>query len=109
MALLIALGTAAAAQAQPKEKDLRSVEKQIEREKQRKKALEAQSRKLSLETAALRRELIEVARSAQEKEALLTSLEAQLSRLVREAEDREAALADQRRRLAGTLGALARL
>lgn len=109
LALLIALGTAAAAQAQPKEKDLRSVEKQIEREKQRKKALEAQSRKLSLETAALRRELIEVARSAQEKEALLTSLEAQLSRLVREAEDREAALADQRRRLAGTLGALARL
>ena len=32
-----------------------------------------------------------------------------MSRLVREADEREAALADQRQRLAGTLGALARL
>lgn len=109
LVLPFALCADVAAQAQPKEKDLRSVEQQIEQEKKRKKALEAQSRKLSLETAALRRELIEVARSAQEKEALLTSLEAQLSRLVREAEAREAALDDQRQRLAGTLGALARL
>ena len=107
--LLIALCAGSVAQAQPKEKDLRSVEKQIELEEQRRKALEAQSRKLSLETAALRRELIEVARSTQEKEALLTKLEVQLSRLVHEAKAREVSLADQRRRLAGTLGALARL
>ena len=109
LSLLIALCAGAAAYADPKEKDLRSVVQQIEREKARKKALEAQSRKLLLETAELRRELIDVARSAQEKEALLTQLEAQLTRLVREAELREAALVDQRRRLAGTLGALARL
>ena len=97
------------AYAQQTPNELRSVEQQIEREKRRKKALEARSRKLSLETASLRRELIEAARSAQEKETLLTKLEAQLSRLVKEAEKREAALAEQRRGLAGTLGALARL
>lgn len=92
-----------------KEKDLRSVEQQIERERRRKKELEAKSRKLLLETANLRRELIEAAQGAQEKESLLTRLEDQLDRLVHDAKKREAALADQRRRLAGTLGALARL
>ena len=109
LSLLIAFGVGAAAYADPKEKNLKSVEQQIEQEGLRKRALEAKSRKLLLETAALRRELIEVAHSAQEKEALLTQLESQLSRLVRDAELREAALADQRRQLAGTLGALARL
>ena len=99
----------AVARAEQKERHLRSVEEQIDRQKLRQKMLERQSRKLSLETAELRRELIDVARSAQEKEALLTQLETQLSRLVREADEREAALADQRQRLAGTLGALARL
>ena len=101
--------SAAVARAEQKERHLRSVEEQIDRQKLRQKMLERQSRKLSLETADLRRELIDVARSAQEKEALLTQLETQLSRLVREADEREAALADQRQRLAGTLGALARL
>ena len=109
LSLLIAFGVGAAAYADPKEKNLRSVEQQIEQEGLQKSALEAKSRKLLLETAALRRELIEVAHSAQEKEALLTQLESQLSRLVRDAELREVALADQRRQLAGTLGALARL
>lgn len=108
-ALLVALWPGTGTAADPQKKDLRSVEQQIEREKQARKALEAKSRKLSLEAAALRRDLIDVARRAQEKEALLTKLEAQLSRLVSEASKREAALADQRRRLAGTLGALARL
>ena len=101
--------SAAVARAEQKERHLRSVEEQIDRQKLRQKMLERQSRKLSLETAELRRELIDVARSAQEKEALLTQLETQSSRLVREADEREAALADQRQRLAGTLGALARL
>ena len=101
--------SAAVALAEQKERHLRSVEEQIDRQKLRQKLLERQSRKLSLETAELRRELIDVARSAQEKEALLTQLETQLLRLVREADEREVALADQRQRLAGTLGALARL
>jgi septal ring factor EnvC (AmiA/AmiB activator) len=95
--------------AAPKEKDLKTVEQQIEREQEHKKTLEARSRKLLLETAALRRELIDAAHGAQEKEALLTRLEKQFSALVVNAEQREAALADQRRRLAGTLGALGRL
>ena len=101
--------SAAVVRAEQKGRHQRSVEEQIDRQKLRQKMLERQSRKLSLETAELRRELIDVARSAQEKEALLTQLETQLSRLVREADEREAALADQRQRLAGTLGALARL
>lgn len=109
ISLIVFLCAGVTAYAAPKEKDLRSVEQQIEQEKARKKALEARSRKLLLETAALRRELIDVARSAQEKEALLTKLEEQLSRLIREAAQRETALAEQRRRLAGTLGALTRL
>ena len=109
LTVLISLFAAPIVHAQPKEKHLRSVEKQIKQEKLRRKELEAQSQKLSLETVVLRRELIDVARSAQEKEALLNKLEAQLSRLVREAEEREMSLADQRRHLAEALGALARL
>ncbi len=109
LSLLIAASAGTAAIAAPKAKDLKSVEQQIEQERVRKKALEARSRKLLLETAALRRELIESAYGAQEKEALLTRLEKQLSNLVSNAASREAALADQRRRLAGTLGALGRL
>ncbi len=109
LALFIAAYGGTVADAAPKEKELKSVERQIERERERKKALEARSRKLYLETTALRRELIEAAHGAQEKEALLTRMEKQLSNLVRNAEKREAALAVQRRRLAGTLGALGRL
>lgn len=109
LSLLVTIGAGSAAFGASGEKDLRSVERQIEQERERKKALEAQSRKLLLETASLRRELIEAAKGAQEKEALLTRLEDQLARLVQDAKARKAALADQRRRLAGTLGALARL
>ncbi|NKB58145.1 MAG: peptidoglycan DD-metalloendopeptidase family protein [Alphaproteobacteria bacterium] len=109
LSFLIVTCGGAAALAAPKQKDLQSVERQIEQEKERKKVLEAQSRKLLLETAALRRELIGAARNAQEKEGLLTRLEGQLSELVREAETREKALAAQRQQLAGTLGALGRL
>jgi len=110
LALLFAIcGGAPGAIAAPKKDDLESVERQIERERGRQKSLEARSRKLVIEAAALRRDLIATARAAQEKETILTGLEKQLSTLVGEAESREAALAIQRRRLAGTLGALGRL
>ncbi len=103
------LGTMAANAAEKPVQTLEQVEEQIAREREARRNLEAQSRKLALETAALRRELIEVARGAQEKEGLLTHLETQLANLVEDAKLREEALADQRRQLAGTLGALARL
>lgn len=109
LSLLMAVCFVSAVAAAPKDKELKSVEQQIEREKERKKVLQEQSRQLLLETAGLRRELIDAARGAQEKEALLTKLERQLSELVQEADLREQALAEQRRRLAGTLGALGRL
>ncbi|PPR17923.1 MAG: hypothetical protein CFH40_02538, partial [Alphaproteobacteria bacterium MarineAlpha10_Bin3] len=89
--------------------DLEKVEAQIVRERETQKALDANSRRLALAAARLRREMIDAARNAQEKEAILTRLEKQLVILVAEAADRETALAAQRRRLAGTLGALARL
>jgi septal ring factor EnvC (AmiA/AmiB activator) len=89
--------------------DLEKVEAQIVREREKQKALDANSRRLALAAARLRREMIDTARNAQEKEAILTRLEKQLVILVAEAADRETALAAQRRRLAGTLGALARL
>ncbi len=104
MALLCAAGVLAA-----EKQDLEKVEAQIVREREKQKNLAADSRKLALETAQLRRAMIEAASNAQEKEGLLTRLENQLAALVEEAADREAALTAQRRRLAGALGALARL
>ena len=104
MALIWATG-ALAAQMQ----DLEKVEAQIIRGREKQKVLEANSRRLALEAAQLRRKMIEAARNAQEKEGLLTRLEIQLADLVAEAAARQRALATQRRRLAGTLGALARL
>jgi len=89
--------------------DLRKVERQIARERKEQKTLARQRRTLKREAASLRKALIDGARRAQEKEAILTRLEKQLADLVDDAKAREAALAAQRRRLAGTLGALARL
>jgi septal ring factor EnvC (AmiA/AmiB activator) len=91
------------------DQSLKQVEEQIAREREKQRELEEQSRKLALETAELRRELIESARNAQEKEGLLTHLEEQLANLQEDAKLREEALAEERRRLALTLGALARL
>lgn len=104
LSLLCANGVLAA-----QKQDLEKVEAQISREREKQKALESNSRRLALAAAQLRREMIDTARNAQEKEAILTRLERQLIILVAEAADRETALAAQRRRLAGTLGALARL
>jgi septal ring factor EnvC (AmiA/AmiB activator) len=91
------------------DQNLEKVEAQILREREKQHALEADSRKLALAAAQLRREMIDAARNAQEKEGILTRLEKQLKILVAEAAARETTLAAQRRRLAGTLGALARL
>ncbi|MDA0662173.1 MAG: peptidoglycan DD-metalloendopeptidase family protein [Proteobacteria bacterium] len=107
--LAILLAGAAANAADKPAQQLEKVEEQISREKSRQKELEEQSRKLALETALIRREMIEAARGAQEKEGLLTHLEAQLANLIEDAKQRGAALSVQRRQLAGTLGALARL
>lgn len=104
VALLCATGVLAA-----EKQDLEKVEAQITRGREKQESLEENSRRLALEAAQLRREMIEAARNAQEKEGLLTRLEIQLTELVADAADRAAALAAQRRRLAGTLGALARL
>ena len=68
--------------------DLEKVEAQIVREREKQKALDANSRRLALAAARLRREMIDTARSAQEKEAILTRLEKQLVILVAEAADR---------------------
>ena len=109
--LLVAIlsGVTGANAAEKPAQELEKVEEQISRETDRQKALEERSRKLALETALLRREMIEAAQGAQEKEGLLTHLEAQLANLVEDATLREEALAVERRQLAGTLGALARL
>lgn len=107
--LAILSGGAAATAAEKPEQLLEKVEEQINREKSRQQELEEQSRKLALETALIRREMIEAARGAQEKEGLLTHLETQLANLVEDAKQREGALSAERRQLGGTLGALARL
>ena len=98
LSLLCANGVLAA-----QKQDLEKVEAQISREREKQKALESNSRRLALAAAQLRREMIDTARNAQEKEAILTRLERQLIILVAEAADRETALAAQRRRLAGAL------
>ena len=109
MALALVCATGVFAAEKVENKDLEKIEAQILHERKKQKSLEADSRKLALETTLLRRKMIKTARNAQGKERLLTRLEKQLAGLVEEAAVREAALAAQRRRLAGTLGALVRL
>src|SRR3546814_3362941 len=57
---------------------LDEVQRQLEKSRERETALTRQAKELEQEVAALRREMIQAARAAQEHEALLSSLEGRL-------------------------------
>src|SRR3546814_16262989 len=88
---------------------LDEVQRQLEKSRERETALTRQAKELEQEVAALRREMIQAARAAQEHEALLSSLEGRLDDLRADAAAREEALKRRRRQMIGTLAALTRL
>ena len=88
---------------------LKTLEQKIEKTRLQQSALDLKKKTLMHGTVTLRRKMIESARSAQEREAILGQLEAQLSDLERNARQRETALKKRRRDLSGTMNALGRL
>lgn len=82
------------------------IDQQIEAERQRGRALEAQARQLAKELEYLRLQLVSVGRDARERETLILTLERQITGLEAEAERRRVMLAEQYRQLTGTLAAL---
>jgi murein hydrolase activator len=88
---------------------LKSLEQKIEKIRKHQSSLNRKKKTLARDAAALRRKMIESARSAQEGEAILGQLEEQLSDLTRDAEQREFALKNRRHDLSGTMNALGRL
>jgi murein hydrolase activator len=88
---------------------LKTLEQKIEKARQQQSVLDRKNKSLMHETIRLRRKMIESARSAQEREAILGQLESQLSELERDARQRKNALKKRRGDLSGTMNALGRL
>lgn len=82
------------------------IDRQIEAERQRGRTLEKQARQLAKELEDLRLQMVAVGRDARERETLILTLERQVTDLEAEAERRRLVLAEQYRRLTGTLTAL---
>lgn len=91
------------------EAELESLNRQIEQTRAKSRALEAEAQRLADEINGLRQELITVAESAQQREALLSALEEQLVALEADLAARRKALTQRHGQLSGTLAALARL
>jgi len=108
LAACLAVALAGPADSQ-KRKDLEDVERKLEAERAQKKAVEQRGRALHGAVSKLRRELIAAARTAQDREVLLTTLEEKLPVLRLEAIVRRERLVARRRQMQGTLGALERL
>lgn len=105
-------GAAAQVSAQsevPSKEELEAIDRQIEQTRSRSRALEEKARALAEELNTLRRDLVSLAKTTQEREALITSLEEQLQSLETERTRRRAVLTERHAQLSGTLGALARL
>ena len=108
LAACLAVALAGPADSQ-KRKDLEDVERKLEAERTQKKAVEQRGRALRGAVSKLRRELIAAARTAQDREVLLTTLEKKLPVLRLEAIVRKERLVARRNQMQGTLGALERL
>jgi len=88
---------------------LKSLEQKIEKVRKHQSTLNQRKKALARDAAALRRNMIETARSAQEREAILGQLEVQLAELKRDANQRELVLKNRRHDLSGAMNALGRL
>jgi septal ring factor EnvC (AmiA/AmiB activator) len=91
------------------QEDLKKVEKQIQADQNRAKALEQQRRKASEDLHNLRREAIAAAKKAQKHEARLIELEATLLELSQRENAIHESLTQRRSQMTGTLAALQRL
>ena len=91
------------------QEDLKKVEKQIQADQNRAKALEKKRRKASEDLHNLRREAIAAAKKAQQHEARLIELEATLLELSQREDAIRESLTQRRSQLTGTLAALQRL
>lgn len=89
--------------------DLKLLQRQIDIDRQRQAALTLRQIQLKEEMSVLRRQMIESARSTQEREALLSQLETQLATLKNDAAQRRQSLSQQQYQYSRTLSALGRL
>ncbi len=107
LAALIAF--ASPAQASEAETKLKDVESALEAGRERQTVLEREAEALSKEVEALRAEMIEAAKAAQDREETVSALEAKLQALGAEEAVKAEALEAKRGQLAHLLGALTRL
>lgn len=91
------------------ERELRSVERALQRDRERQQQLREESSTLGGEIEALGREMVEAASRIQRREAEATALEAELAQLAEQESETEEWLEARRGQLIGTLGALERM
>lgn len=89
--------------------EIKAVERQLQRDKQKAAALKKERDRVARELSALRKDMIRTARTLQNNEAKVTALEASLAALQAEAAQKEAALSSRHRQLTQTLGVVGRL
>ena len=103
------LGGVPAASEEPTAQTLSAVERALEHARARESALKDETESLERETAALRRQLIAAAHTAQEREEEVSALESRLDQLGAAYDVKVAALGRERTQMIGTLGALTRI
>ena len=109
LALAVALVTPAAAQAQQEQEQLEEIERALREDRTRAETLKRQADKLAQEIQALRVDSVAAARKAQDHEADMSALEAQLTELETQEREKVETLATRRVQLGQTLAALQRI
>ena len=100
----VPLGSSYAQSADDSEQQLQETEAALGESREERAKLAEKREALILELRQLRQEMILAARDTQEREAIVSRLEDQLSTLENEKADRRKALDDRRQILTGTLG-----
>lgn len=98
-----------AGQAEQAAEDLRQSQRALSEARRERERLAKEREETALELARLRRSLILTAQDAQEREALVTSLEAQIVKLGAERDQRRLALENNRQEMSLVTGALVRV
>ena len=109
LALALALAAVAPAASQAQQKQLEEIERALREDRTRAESLKRQADKLAQEIQALRVESVAAARKAQDHEADMSALEAQLTELETQEREKVATLAARRVQLGQTLAALQRI
>ena len=109
LGLTLALAAAVPAGAQAQQKQLEEIERALRQDRTRAETLKRKADKLAREIQALRVESVAAARSAQDHEADMSALEAQLLELEDREREKVATLSARRVQLGQTLAALQRI